>query len=41
MQRVAVDLDKGQVTVLYEDDLTSPPQLAKWLKAAGFPTNGQ
>ncbi|MBI4610257.1 MAG: heavy-metal-associated domain-containing protein [Candidatus Rokubacteria bacterium] len=41
VHRVKVDIERGAVSVSYDDDVTLPERLAEYLKAAGFPTNGR
>ncbi|MBI2155084.1 MAG: heavy-metal-associated domain-containing protein [Candidatus Rokubacteria bacterium] len=38
VQRVKVDLQRGEVAVTYDDSVTSPERLAELMKAAGFST---
>jgi len=40
VQRVKVDLAKGEILVTYDDGMTSPERLAELLESAGFSTNG-
>jgi len=41
VQRVKVDLAKGEILVTYDDGVTSPERLAEAVKAAGFSTDGR